>query len=135
MNAGPHDPNAPAAQGAGATAGPTAAPMALLGRALVWLAHGVVLATLAIAALGGWAYWGYFQMNCHPMFAAPEAGCGALQGLAAEHSLGLVRAIVPYRAALEANQQALAIGAAGLLGTALVIEIAALLLRRRKRGA
>ena len=85
-----------------------------------WL---VLLAASIGALVGSWLYFGYIKIECLPMFARTEAGCGLLQTWASEHVMIAGRAMLPYRQVLT-DQQKLLI----LLGG--VAMAAAVLVRR-----
>jgi len=92
---------------------------------------------LLIAALGvlasGWLYYGYSNMDCHPMFAKPEAACGPLTAWASDHVLIAGRTILPYRQVLTDERDLLILLAASAVVTALLVLIIHRIARRRRK--
>lgn len=108
-------------------------------RILLLLASRLTLIGGGLAALiAAWAYFGYRRIGCHPMFSGSTGvECGAIQSLAAEHSLEIVRTFAPHQQAIRDNQVELTIGAGVAIGTAVTVELVfgvlAILRRRRAR--
>ena len=96
-----------------------------------WL---VVLAASLGALVGGWLYFGYSKLECHPMFAKAEAACGMLQTWASEHVMIAGRAMMPYRQVLTDQKELLILLVGAAISAALLIQIVhRVVLRRRKR--
>ena len=92
----------------------------------------VVLLISGLGALaGGWLYYGFSKIDCHPMFADPEAGCNMLKVWASEHVLIAGRLILPYQQLLTEEQDLLILSAASVIATALLILVIHRLVRRR----
>lgn len=95
-----------------------------------WL---VLLAASLGALVGGWLYFGYIKIECHPMFAKAEAGCGMLQTWASEHVMIAGRAILPYRQILTDQQKLLILFACAAMAAALLIQVVHRVVRRRRQ--
>ena len=52
--------------------------MRVLGTLLVGISWIVLLISGLGALAGGWLYYGYTKIDCHPMFVKPEAACDML---------------------------------------------------------
>lgn len=84
----------------------------------------VVLAAALLASLAAaWAYYGYKKIGCHPMFSSSNIDCGSVPVLAAEHSLAMVRAVLPFQQDILANQTQLISYTSAALGAAILIEL------------
>ena len=108
--------------------------MRFLGTILI----GVSWIVLLIASLGGiaagWLYYGYSNLDCHPMFAKSDAACSGLSTWASEHVMIAGRALMPYRGVLTSEQDILLLSALCAVGTALLTQVVhRVLARRRKR--
>lgn len=92
---------------------------------------------LMVAGLGvlasGWLYYGYSNMDCHPMFAKPEATCGTLTAWASDHFLIAGRTILPYRQVLTDERDLLILLAASSVVTALLVQVIHRIARRRRK--
>lgn len=107
--------------------------MRVLGKLLLG-ASWIVLVIAGLGALvSGWLYYGYSNMDCHPMFAKPEAACGMLTAWASEYVLSAGRTILPYRQILTEERDLLILFAASGVGTALLIQVIHRLVRRRRK--
>lgn len=107
--------------------------MRVLGKLLLG-ASWIVLVIAGLGALvSGWLYYGYSNMDCHPMFDKPEAACGMLAVWASEHVLSAGRMILPYRQILTEERDLLILFAASAVGTALLIQVIHRLVRRRRK--
>lgn len=95
-----------------------------------WL---VLLAASLGALVGGWLYFGYIKIECHPMFAGAEAGCGMLQTWASEHVMIAGRAMLPYRQVLTDQQNLLILLVGGAMAAALLIQVVHRVVRRRRQ--
>ena len=107
--------------------------MTFLVKLLVLVSWAVMLIASFAALAGGWLYYGYIHMDCHPMFAAQQATCGIAAALASEHTLIGVRGLLPYRQILTDQRDVLILMAAGAVGTAFMILILNRIVRRRLR--
>ncbi len=85
-----------------------------------WL---VLLATSLGALVGGWLYFGYSKIECHPMFAKAEGACTMLQTWASEHVMIVGREMMPYRLVLTNNKELLILLAGAAIFAALLIQI------------
>ncbi len=93
-------------------------------RFVLLLSARVVLAAALLASLAvAWAYYGYKNIGCHPMFSSSNIECGAVPVLAAEHSLVMVRTLLPFQQDILANQTQLISYTAAALGMAILIEL------------
>ena len=95
-----------------------------------WL---VLLAASLGALVGGWLYFGYIQIECHPMFAKAEVACGMLQTWASEHVMTAGRAMMPYRQVLTDQNELLILLAGAAISAALLIQIVHRVVRRRRK--
>ena len=95
-----------------------------------WL---VLLVSSLGALVGGWLYFGYIKIECHPMFASAEAGCGMLQTWASEHVMIAGRAMLPYRQILIDQQKLLILLAGTAMAAALLIQVFHRVVRRRRQ--
>lgn len=95
-----------------------------------WL---VLLAASLGALVGCWLYFGYIKIECHPMFAKAEAGCGMLQTWASEHVMIAGRAILPYRQILTDQQKLLILLAGVAMAAALLIQVVHRVVRRHRQ--
>ena len=95
-----------------------------------WL---VLLAASIGALVGGWLYFGYIKLECLPMFARAEAGCGLLQTWASEHAMIVGRLMLPYRQVLTDQQKPLILLACVALVAALLIQVVHRVVRRRRQ--
>ena len=107
--------------------------MRVLGKLLLG-ASWIVLVIAGLGALvSGWLYYGYSNMDCHPMFAKPEAACGMLSVWASEHVLSAGPMILPYRQILTEERDLLILVVASVVSVALVIQLVNRIMRRRRR--
>ena len=75
------------------------------------------------ALLAAWSFYGYRHIACHPMFQSGNIVCDEVAALAAEHSVALAQAFLPYQQlALDYRAQLVSI-AAVTVGFALLVEI------------
>ena len=92
---------------------------------------------LLVAGLGmlvsGWLYYGYSNMDCHSMFAKPEATCSKLTAWASDHALMAGRSILPYRQVLTDERDLLILLAASGVVIALLVQVIHRIIRRRRR--
>ena len=107
--------------------------MRVLGTLLVGLSWIVLLISGIGALTGGWLYYGYSRIACHPMFARPELNCDTLTVWAAEHILIAGRLVLPYRQLLTQKQDLLLYAAAFAFVTALLILVIHRIVRRRRK--
>jgi hypothetical protein len=107
--------------------------MRMLGVILLMFSWLVLLAASLGALVGGWLYFGYIKIECHPMFAGAEAGCGMLQTWASEHVMIAGRAMLPYRQVLTDQQNRLILLAGGAMAAALLIQVVHRVVRRRRQ--
>ncbi len=93
-------------------------------RFVLLLSARVVLAVALLASLAAaWAYYGYKNIGCHPMFSSSNIECGSVPVLAAEHSLAMVRTVLPFQQDILENQTQLISYASAALGVAILIEL------------
>jgi len=97
--------------------------MALMVKLLVFVSWAALLIPSFAARAGGWLYYGYINMDCHPMFTTGWATCSIADALAAEHILVVLRTPLPYRLILIDQRDLLILLAAGAVGTAFMILI------------
>lgn len=107
--------------------------MVFLVKLLVFVSWVVLLIASCAALAGGWIYYGYIHMDCHPMFATEQASCGIAAALASEHALIGVRSLLPYRQTLTDQRDLLILAAAGAVGVAFIVLIVVRIVRRRRR--
>ena len=111
----------------------------MIRRVLLFLVLLITRAILLCAVLGGllaaWGYYGYQRIACHPMFQTGNIECDETSVLAAEHSLVLAKAVLPYQTFVLEHQTELTILAGVVVGFALLFEIVVSVARivRRKR--
>jgi hypothetical protein len=105
----------------------------MLGVILLMFSWLVLLAASLGALVGGWLYFGYIKIECHPMFARAEAGCSMLQTWASEHVMIAGRAMLPYRQVLTDQQNRLILLAGGAMAAALLIQVVHRVVRRRRQ--
>lgn len=94
----------------------------------------IVIAGL-MGLTGGWLYYGYRSMNCHPMFATsdPEATCNMLVVLASEHVLIVMRTLMPYSQIFTEQRELLILVMTSAIVGAIVTQVAHRIMRRRQR--
>lgn len=98
--------------------------VAEVARFVLLLSARVVLAAALLASLAAaWAYYGYKNIGCHPMFSSSNIECGSVPVLAAEHSLAMVRTLLPFQKDILESQTQLISFASAALGAAIVIEL------------
>ena len=105
----------------------------MLGVILLMFSWLVLLAASLGALVGSWLYFGYIKIECHPMFAKAEAGCGMQQTWASEHVMIAGRAILPYRQILTDQQKLLILFACAAMAAALLIQVVHRVVRRRRQ--
>jgi hypothetical protein len=105
----------------------------MLGVILLMFSWLVLLVASLGALVGGWLYFGYIKIECHPMFARAEAGCGMLQTWASEHVMIAGRTILPYRQVLTDQQNLLILLAGAAMVAALLIQVVHRVVRRRRQ--
>ena len=94
----------------------------------------VVLLVAGLGVLaGGWLYYGYSHMDCHPMFSKPEAACSTLTAWASDHVLIAGRAILPYRQVLTDEQDLLILLSTSAFVTALLVQVIHRIAKRRRK--
>ena len=108
--------------------------MRFLGTILIGVSWIVLLITSLGGIAAGWFYYGYSNLDCHPMFAKSDAACSGLSTWASEHVMIAGRALMPYRGVLTSEQDILLLSALCAVGTALLMQVVhRVLVRRRKR--
>lgn len=107
--------------------------MRMLGIILLMFSWLVLIAASLGALVGGWLYFGYIKIECLPMFAKAEAGCGLLQTWASEHFMIVGRAMLPYRQLLTDQQKLLILLVCVALASALLIQVVHCGVRRRRQ--
>jgi hypothetical protein len=76
----------------------------------------VLLAVALSPFAGGWLYFGYRRISCHPMFASGDDACGAVSIMAAEHATAAGQLVLPYQEMLTENWvEVVIVGIAALL--------------------
>jgi len=105
----------------------------MLGVILLMFSWLILLAASLGTLVGGWLYFGYIKIECLPMFARAEAGCGMLQTWASEHVMIAGRAIMPYRQVLTDQQNLLILLAGAAMVVALLIQVVHRVVRRRRQ--
>jgi hypothetical protein len=97
----------------------------------------ILIGTVLFVSVAAWAYYGYQQIGCHPMFSSANIDCGSVQALAAEHSLAIVKLLAPYQQQLQDNQTELTLYIGAAVIGAVVIEVifgfVAIIRRRRAK--
>ncbi|WP_158547830.1 hypothetical protein, partial [Rhodosalinus sediminis] len=85
--------------------------------------------------VGGWLYFGYRRISCHPMFASGDDACGAVSTMAAQHATAAGQLVLPYQEMLtEKWVEVVIVGIAALLWAITVEMVERFGLRRRAGG-
>jgi len=84
--------------------------------AILWSARLVLLAVALSPVVGGWLYFGYRRISCHPMFSSGDDACGAVSTMAAQHATAAGQLVLPYQEMLTENPvEVVIVGIAALL--------------------
>ena len=84
----------------------------------------VVLLAVALSPfVGGWLYFGYRRISCHPMFSNGDDACGAVSTIAAQHATAAGKIVLPYQKMLTQNTVEVVIVGIAVLLWAITVEM------------
>ena len=83
----------------------------------------VLLAVALSPVVGGWVYFGYRRISCHPMFSSGDDACGAVSTMAAQHATAAGQLVLPYQDMLAENWVEVVIVGIAVLLWAITVEM------------